>query len=532
MGRLTSTSTRRSARGGGGAASAYDAFISYSHGADAEFAPSLQRGLRKLAKPWNKRSALRVFLDKTSLSASPDLESDLDGPISRAKFFILLASTQAASPESYVGKEVDYWRDNQEMDRLLIAKTDGEIHWDAAANDFDWEKTTALPRSLAGAFPSEPNYVDFSDWQSEVQIGEDPAFREAIARLAAPIHGKSMEDLVGEDLDQQRRTRRLVRAAVSALVVLFLLASTSAVIACQQRNVAVQAKNEAVRERNRALVALFQGLRLNVGADQNAGSLCFEAGSRCVPGREIAAVEGPPGTPIPLGTLDADRWLGTVNAANEADPSAGGPASNVFVVASQLGEGRVIGYAHDGLIRDAAFRNCALRDDFAQCAQTITTTQSADNLTFVDNALRWSMRPTPAGCPTQRITVAIYEGYEDFSETQEIAGLARRRDWSYEPIRPTGDARDLASQLRCVNALIWGNPWDDIGDPLLAAVVAYVRDGGGLLLGGLGWSWMGYSQKPMEDYPANRLAAAFGFGFTRDAFEGGVELRLRPPPAP
>jgi hypothetical protein len=61
--------------------------------------------------------------------------------------------------------------------------------------------------------------------------------------------------------------------------------------------------------------------------------------------------------------------------------------------------------------------------------------------------------------------------------------------------------------------------------------VTYVREGGGLLLGGLGWSWVGYSKKPVEDYPANRLAAPFGFGFTRDTFEPGAGLRLRPPPA-
>jgi len=35
----------------------------------------------------------------------------------------------------------------------------------------------------------------------------------------------------------------------------------------------------------------------------------------------------------------------------------------------------------------------------------------------------------------------------------------------------------------------------------------------------------------VEDYPANRLAARFGFGFTRDTFEAGAGLRLRPPPA-
>jgi WD40 repeat protein len=236
----------------------YDAFISYSHDADLDFAPSLQRGLRRLAKPWNRRYALRVFLDKTHLAASPDLKAGLDGPIAEAQFFILLASTQAASPESWVGKEVRYWLDHKEIGRFLIAKTDGEIHWDEAARDFDWARTTALPRSLERAFPSEPNFVDFgaAEWQSGADL-DDPVFREAVARLAAPIHGKSMEALVGEDLDQQRRTRRIARAAVAALVALLVAACVAAIAAFVQRSNAI-ANEQTARSRELAARSVAQ----------------------------------------------------------------------------------------------------------------------------------------------------------------------------------------------------------------------------------------------------------------------------------
>ena len=71
------TDDTRSGAAAGPAASdgshlAYDAFISYSH-ADAVFAPVLQRGLQHLAKPWNRRRAMEVFRDETSLAASPGL---------------------------------------------------------------------------------------------------------------------------------------------------------------------------------------------------------------------------------------------------------------------------------------------------------------------------------------------------------------------------------------------------------------------------------------------------------------------------
>ena len=45
----------------------YDAFISYSHAADDEFAPSLQQALHRFAKPWYKLRDRHVFLDKTAL---------------------------------------------------------------------------------------------------------------------------------------------------------------------------------------------------------------------------------------------------------------------------------------------------------------------------------------------------------------------------------------------------------------------------------------------------------------------------------
>lgn len=50
----------------------YDGFISYIHAADDRLAPALQRGLQRLANPWNSRRALRIFRDETGLSTNPD----------------------------------------------------------------------------------------------------------------------------------------------------------------------------------------------------------------------------------------------------------------------------------------------------------------------------------------------------------------------------------------------------------------------------------------------------------------------------
>jgi hypothetical protein len=48
-------------------------------------------------------------------------------------------------------------------------------------------------------------------------------------------------------------------------------------------------------------------------------------------------------------------------------------------------------------------------------------------------------------------------------------------------------------------------------------IEAFVRRGGGLLVGGLGWSWRG--NESGVPYPGNVLGRSFGFQFTRDYFE-------------
>src|SRR5580765_1848188 len=51
----------------------HNAFISYSHAADGKFAPALEQGLEKIAKPLLKLRALDIFRDESSLTASPGL---------------------------------------------------------------------------------------------------------------------------------------------------------------------------------------------------------------------------------------------------------------------------------------------------------------------------------------------------------------------------------------------------------------------------------------------------------------------------
>jgi hypothetical protein len=114
----------------------YDAFISYSHAADGKLAPSLQRALQQLAKPWYKLRTLHVFRDETDLSAAPEGWPNIEAALNTSDYFLLLASRESARSK-WVKREVEQWIGAGREDKLLIVLTDGEIVWDDRRKDFD-----------------------------------------------------------------------------------------------------------------------------------------------------------------------------------------------------------------------------------------------------------------------------------------------------------------------------------------------------------------------------------------------------------
>jgi WD40 repeat protein len=213
----------------------YRAFISYSHAADDRLAPALQSGLQRFAKPWYRLRAMRVFRDKTGLAVTPELWGSIEKALADADYFILLASPQAAQSK-WVEQELDWWLQNRSASHLLIVWTDGELTWDRPAGDFDWVKTTALPRRLEKVFKEEPNYLDlrFAKTSPDLTL-RHPKFLEAIAGLSATLQGRSLDELIGEDLGQYRKTMRWLRLAVAALVVLTIVAGIAFYAARQAR---------------------------------------------------------------------------------------------------------------------------------------------------------------------------------------------------------------------------------------------------------------------------------------------------------
>jgi WD40 repeat protein/tetratricopeptide (TPR) repeat protein len=242
----------------------YDAFISYSHAKDKPIAAALQQAVQKLGKPWYRRRALRVFRDDTSLSATPHLWPTIEQALGESRYFILLASPEAAASK-WVNKEVEHWLAHNSVDTLLIGLTDGALTWDETTGDFAAADNIPLPPVVKRRFPAEPKWIDLTAYRAGA-TARDSKFTELAADFAAAIRGMPKEDLLSEEVRQQRRALRLAYA-VAVLLLAFLGAAVTAAkfaidnariareqeqIAQQQRVAAETSEREAIAQRQEA----------------------------------------------------------------------------------------------------------------------------------------------------------------------------------------------------------------------------------------------------------------------------------------
>jgi WD40 repeat protein len=229
----------------------FDGFISYSHAADGRLAPAVQRGLHRLAKPWHRRRALWIFRDQTGLAVTPHLWTSITKALDSSEYFVLMASPEAAA-SPWVNREIEHWVATRSPEKILTVVTDGEWRWDAARGDFA-EDSTAVPAALRGVFTEEPLYLDLRWARDDGHLSlRHSRFRDAIAQLAAPMHGVSKDDLEGEDVRQHRRARRLWSVGVAALAVLTTVASLAGALAVRNADRANAAAAEALRQQLRA----------------------------------------------------------------------------------------------------------------------------------------------------------------------------------------------------------------------------------------------------------------------------------------
>lgn len=250
----------------------FDAFISYSRRASTSLAADLQSAIERFAKPWYRLRAVRVFRDDSSMSASVALWSTIERALTESQWFILLASPQSAASE-WVDKELRWWLEHKGADRILIVLDEGQLFWDAAAGDFDWSRTTAVSRALSGAFAEEPRWVELDWYEADGSLRrEDPRWMERVADLAAAVRFAERDELVGENVREHRRARRLLRAGIAGLAGLLVASLIATVIAVVQ---GTEAQAQARVSLARQLAA--QALALRATDVQLASLLAVEA---------------------------------------------------------------------------------------------------------------------------------------------------------------------------------------------------------------------------------------------------------------
>jgi len=180
----------------------YDAFISYSHAADSNLAASLQSGLHRLAKPLYSLRALWIFRDKTSWAANPALWPAIQSALAQSRDFLLMASPEAARSK-WIEREAVWWLTNPSVNNALLVLRNGELLWNDASGDFDWERSTALPQSEVGnrLFVKVQHGVIVSD---EVNFhGSDCESPNCLSpQLAQPKTQVQAKNLSGKESDE------------------------------------------------------------------------------------------------------------------------------------------------------------------------------------------------------------------------------------------------------------------------------------------------------------------------------------------
>ena len=166
------------------------------------------------------------------------------------------------------------------------------------------------------------------------------------------------------------------------------------------------------------------------------------------------------------------------------------PKNAILMAVTPFGKGYAFALGHDGFLSDS---NLNL----------------FDNKTFVKNLL------SSFGNIPKKIIIST--GHSEFltnSNTSQFISLASSLGYTVSFY----SNRISYNTLSNAGFLVIGAAWSDFTSEEIGYIVQFVENGGILLLGGLGWSWLGNNpSKTLDNYPMNVLGKQFGLFFGKDA---------------
>ncbi len=226
----------------------YKAFISYSHESDSELAKSLQYKVERFSKKWFQIRSFKIFRDTSNLSASPGLWSDIVDALSHSEYLIYLASQEAAK-SVWVAREISWWLENSNKEKLIIVLTNGQIAWDETKNDFDWDVCTSLPGELSGWFKEEPLYLKLNTAKSN-ESGEINS--ELLSTVCATLFNKKKDEIYGRHLKETKNRNRAALIIIGSLLSLLIAAIMFSVKFVKERDLAEKNKQLAEQRLSQA----------------------------------------------------------------------------------------------------------------------------------------------------------------------------------------------------------------------------------------------------------------------------------------
>jgi len=190
--------------------------------------------------------------------------------------------------------------------------------------------------------------------------------------------------------------------------------------------------------------------------------------------------KGQPGVPGPLEISNTDA-VPIVSGDDDTSPTCA-----IVGVASQSENGRVVGIGHDGF-----FINGAL--------------SLYDNKQFGINIINWL-----EGTQNKKkilVTTGHGEPWVGSGDYDDFYAELRNKGYTVNIFSGT----ITSSSLSDVGILFISCPGPTLSAAEIDSIKSFVSNGGGLFLQGLGWSWISYEKRSLDEYPLNKLATAYGF---------------------
>lgn len=246
----------------------YDAFISYSRIVDTESAKALQLALSRFDKSFFGTRSSRIFVDTPDSTPTDSLPTKLTDALERSKYFILLASPEAARSQ-LIEEELSRWLSIRPIETVIIVLTSGEITSDVRGDEL--RELNSLPPILRRALEGRPiSHIDLR-WARGVKNFQDRyQFLDTVAQIAAVLQGVSKDTVLDTYTNRARKLKR-VTVAMSLVLVLMTIGSTmSATYALRQVKLAQQAlvsaqeskmiaqRQSEIAEKERAIAMQYQ----------------------------------------------------------------------------------------------------------------------------------------------------------------------------------------------------------------------------------------------------------------------------------